>query len=264
MVNILDLIPSKDIKEYLKSINYKMNADDAFNLVMIKLYPSKKIKEYLQCIIDTCNDKEDFFQPIGYSGEEDLILSTWHYFISEFIKRLNDEGDYAKAYLEYNEKYSKQISFEHYTYWPSWGTPKFPTPFKEGDIVIIPETRDINLCEPAVLRKINETEKGKYMTVHLAGVELIDEFVYCRIDESGKIWESLFTDLMQDSSDEAEYLCYEYYKGKLDGKYTILKEMSDACKNNKFEEFFNKNRSMIRTIEDIEKEWQKTLNSIIG
>ena len=43
---------------------------------------------------------------------------------------------------------------------------------------------------------------------------------------------------------------FEYYSGDYDDKSLILKEMSEACKNNKLDEFIMANRTRIVTFED--------------
>ena len=44
---------------------------------------------------------------------------------------------------------------------------------------------------------------------------------------------------------------FEYYIGDYDDKSLILKEMSEACKNNKLDEFININRLKILTRENL-------------
>ena len=131
MINILDLIPSKDIRDYLIKNNYKMDMKNAFYLVM-KYAPREKRKEYVKCVIDTCEDKEDFFQSLAY-GWGYKILSTWRYFLSELIKNIDDEG-YIMPDPEtiVGETDFGKFGFAGVDDWDTWQV-DLPTPF-EGEI----------------------------------------------------------------------------------------------------------------------------------
>ena len=52
---------------------------------------------------------------------------------------------------------------------------------------------------------------------------------------------------------------FEYYSGDYDDKSLMLKEMSEACKNNKLDEFLNENRAKIWTIDTFNEQFEKKL-----
>ena len=220
MLNILDLIPSKDIREHLKKIDYKVDMETAFYIVWT-FAPNKKQKEYCQFIVDNYEDKEHTYPAIN--GKD--IDKTYHYMIKKYM----DSLDTKEGERDDEETPDWSLRF------PYW-TCDLPVPFKDGDVLHIPNDES----SPILIRKLTDDDRARLNTdvVKLTD-SFVDSYMYYQILDDGIIYESLmgYDDGMTNHSN---YLNYEYYDGDFEGKYEILKELRDAYKNNELEKALSK------------------------
>ena len=254
MLNILNLIPSKAIRDYLVSINYKFDARNAFGIVCKfgDRLNKKQLRECLQLIIDNCDD-EKLFDPYGIqhdwtvnAGYDELKN---HNFIKDIIKRIDSINDDKIALWEV---FPGGLPPETFGF-------SIPLPFNEGDILYLhfpnnnSETEDLT-DKPLLIRR---SEKKSTSNV-IDGRVFTNEFTYFKYDNH--------CDAIVEHGMEGRYglnywndmiYYFEYYSGDYDDKNLILKEMSKACKNNKIDEFLNSNRSKIWTRENFNELYEK-------
>lgn len=250
---ILNLIPSKAIRDYLVGIDYRIDARNAFGIICKfgNNLNKKQLKDCLQLIIDNCDD-EKLFDPNGVNY--DWVVNAGygalkcHRFIRDIINRIDSIND-EKIVLW--KVFSEDFPPETFRF-------SIPLPFNEGDILYLhfPNNSEIEdlIDKPLLIRRL---EKNSISNV-IDGRVFTNEFTYFKYDNH--------CDAIVEYSMEGRYglnywgdmiYHFEYYIGDYDDKSLILKEMSKACKNNKLDEFFNKNRSKIWTIENFNKQYEK-------
>ena len=254
MSSILNLIPSKAIRDYLISIDYKFDAKNAFGVICNFLssedeYNKKKLKEYLQLIIDNCEDGS-VFEEHQWNEEEWKACDKYkcHNFIRDIMRRIDSANDEDFIFWR-----AFPSNFPQETFGCS-----VPLPFRNGDILYIPSIK-YNIeglaDRPFLIRQFEKESKSNVITARVFN----NEFTYCVVNDGMIIEDTLFRYGL-DYWVDIIYHC-EFYCGDYDAKNLILKEMSDSCKSNKFDEFLNKNRSRISTYEDTEKERLESLIS---
>ena len=248
MLNIINLIPSKAIRDYLVSINYKFDARDAFGITCkFGSYLNKKqLRECLQLVLDDCND-EKLFDPNGIQYDWAVNAGygelKCHSFIRDIIKRIDSIKDDKIALWEVFPDGLPPETFGFLV----------PLPFNEGDILYLhfpnnySETEDLT-DKPLLIRRF---EKKSISNV-IDGRVFTNEFTYFKYDShcdaivehgmEGRYGLNYWVDMIYH---------FEYYSGDYDDRSLILKEMSKACKNNNLDEFININRLKILTIENL-------------
>ena len=247
MLNIINLIPSKAIRDYLISIDHKFDARDAFGITCkFGSYLNKKqLRECLQLVLNNCDD-EKLFDPNGIQYDWAVNAGygelKCHSFIRDIIKRIDSIN---------NDKIALWEVF------PDGLTPETfgflaPLPFNEGDILYLhfpnndSETEDLT-DKPLLIRRFDK----KSISNVIDGRVFTNEFTYFKYDShcdaivehgmEGRYGLNYWVDMIYH---------FEYYSGDYDNKSLILKEMSKACKNNKLDEFIMANRTRIVTFED--------------
>ena len=248
MLNIINLIPSKAIRDYLVSIDYKFDARDAFGITCkFGSYLNKKqLRECLQLVLDDCDD-EKLFDPNGIqydwavnAGYDELKC---HSFIRDIIKRLDSINDDKIALWEVFPDGLPPETFGFLV----------PLPFNEGDILYLhfpnndSETEDLT-DKPLLIRRFDK----KSISNVIDGRVFTNEFTYFKYDShcdaivehgmEGRYGLNYWVDMIYH---------FEYYNGDYDDRSLILEEMSKACKNNNLDEFININRLKILTRENL-------------
>lgn len=248
MLNIINLIPSKAIRDYLVSIDYKFDARDAFGITCkFGSYLNKKqLRECLQLVLDNCDD-EKLFDPNGIqydwavnAGYGELKCYS---FIRDIIKRLDSINDDKIALWEVFPDGLPPETFGFLV----------PLPFNEGDILYLhfpnndSETKDLT-DKPLLIRRFDK----KSISNVIDGRVFTNEFTYFKYDNhcdaiveygmEGRHGLNYWVDMIYH---------FEYYSGDYDDRSLILKEMSKACKNNNLDKFININRSKILTRENL-------------
>lgn len=252
MLNIINLIPSKAIRDYLVSIDYWFDARDAFGITCkFGSYLNKKqLRECLQLVLDNCDD-EKLCDANGVNY--DLVVNAGydalkcHSYIRDIIKRIDSIND-EKIVLW--EVFPDGLPPE------TFGTSQIPLPFKEGDILCLhfpnnnTEMDDLT-DKPLLIRRFEKKSTSNVIN----GRVFANEFTYFKYDNNcdaivehemkGRYGLNYWNDMIYH---------FEYYNGDYDDKSLILKEMSEVCKNNNLDEFINKNRTIIWTLEDCKKQ----------
>lgn len=247
MLNIINLIPSKAIRDYLISIDYKFDARDAFGIICkFGSYLNKKqLRECLQLVLNNCDD-EKLFDSNGiqydWAVNAGYVELKCHNFIREIIERIDSIND-EKIVLW--KVFPDGLPPETFGF-------SIPLPFREGDILYLhfpnndSETKDIT-DKPLLVRRVKKNSTSNIID----GRVFIDEFTYLKYDSH--------YDAIVEYSMQGRYILdywidmiyyFEYYIGDYDDKSLILKDMSKACKNNKLDEFIMANRTRIVTFED--------------
>ena len=253
MLNIINLIPSKAIRDYLVDIDYKIDARNAFGIICSfgNHLNKKQLKDYLQLIIVNCDD-EKLFDPNGVNYDWVVNASydalKCHRFIRDIINRIDSIND-EKIVL--------------WKVFPDGLPPEtfgflVPFPFNEGDILYLhfPNNSEIEdlVDRPLLVRRFEKKSTSDVID----GSIFSHEFTYFKYDNH--------CDAIVEHSMEGRYglnywvdmiYHFEYYSGDYDDKSLILKDMSKACKNNKLDEFLNENRAKIWTIENFNKQYEK-------
>lgn len=217
-MNYIDLIPSKDISEYLKKIDYKVDMYEAFYLTFMFADDNKLKKEGFEQIIKTFPDEPHTYPRID--GKEEV--STYHTMIKNYMKELD---------LKEGEEAPDEIP-DLWLHIPFW-VYDLPVPFNDGDVLC-----KINKNEsPILIRKIIDSDKSK--------LSISDEFendgsflhsyAYYEVLEDGRIIESVIG-FERENTENGGNFYFEYYKGNFDGKYKKIKELRDAYKNGRLDE----------------------------
>ncbi|MBR1453065.1 MAG: hypothetical protein IJ593_00240 [Lachnospiraceae bacterium] len=254
MLNIINLILSKAIRDYLISIDYKFDARDVFGITCkFGSYLNKKqLRECLQLVLNNCDD-EKLFDPNGIQYDWAVNAGygelKCHSFVRDIIKRIDSIKDDKIALWEVFPDGLPPETFGFLV----------PLPFNEGDILYLhfpnndSETEDL-IDKPLLIRRL----KKKSITNVINERIFTDEFTYFKYDN--------YCDAVVEYGMEGRYglnywndMIYhlEFYSGDYDNKSLILKEMSGACKNNELDEFLNKNTSKIWTIENFVEQYGK-------
>ena len=230
MLNILDLVPSKAIRDYLKSIDYKLDIAQAFSLV-VKFSPVEKRIEYLKFILDNYDDKEYTYLSSWWRE----VTKTYYFIINEYLKKLDSNGK-EKPYLGDTEINYEKIPDWHFR---EMNVVELPVPFKDGDVLYVPKCisdklrwADMHDGEPFLIYNISND--GTKESISPKGG---DNFCYLSSFASLSVEsnESIFVIPMGQGS-----IYCEYYNRELEGKDLILKELKNASINNKFEEAISK------------------------
>ena len=248
MLNVINLIPSKAIRDYLVCIDYKFDARDALGITCkFGSYLNKKqLRECLQLVLDNCDD-EKLFDPNGIQYDWAVNAGygelKCHSFIRDIIKRLDSIND-DKIVLW--EVFPDGLPPETFGF-------SIPLPFNEGDILYLhfpnndSETEDLT-DKPLLIRRFDK----KSISNVIDGRVFTNEFTYFKYDShcdaivehgmEGRYGLNYWVDMIYH---------FEYYSGDYDDRSLILKEMSKACKNNNLDKFININRSKILTRENL-------------
>lgn len=248
MLNIINLIPSKAIRDYLVSIDYKFDARDAFGITCkFGSYLNKKqLRECLQLVLDNCDD-EKLFDPNGIQYDWAVNAGygelKCHSFIRDIIKRLDSINDDKIALWEVFPDGLPPETFGFLV----------PLPFNEGDILYLhfpnndSETEDLT-DKPFLIRRFDKKSTSSVID----GRVFTNEFTYFKYDShcdaivehgmEGRYGLNYWVDMIYH---------FEYYSGDYDDRSLILKEMSKACKNNNLEKFININRLKILNRENL-------------
>lgn len=245
LLKIINLIPSKAVKDYLVSIDYKLDARNSFGIICCfgEHLNKKQLKNCLQLTIDNCDD-EKLFDPNGVqadwavnAGYDELKC---HNFAKDIIKRIDSIND-EKIVLW--KVFPEDLPPETFRF-------SIPLPFEEGDILYLhfpnnnSETEDL-VDKPLLIRRFEKKSTSSVIN----GIVFTQDFTYFKYDNH--------CDAIVEHGMKGRYglnywgemiYHFEYYNGDYDDKSVILKEMSKACKNNKVDEFLNKNISKIRTL----------------
>lgn len=250
MLKIINLIPSKAIRDYLVSIDYKFDARNAFGVIckFICGLNKKQLRECLQLIIDNCDD-EKLFDPNGV--QSDWVVNAGydvlkcHNFAKDIIKRIDSIND--EKIVLWNV-FPEDLPPETFRF-------SIPLPFKEGDILYLHFPNNNSEIEDLVDKPLLIRMFEKKSTSNVINRSVFTrEFTYFKYDNH--------CDAIVEHGMEGRYglnywddmiYHFEYYSGSYDDKSLILKEMSKACKNNKIDEFLNKNISKVWTLEDCKK-----------
>ena len=248
MFNILNLIPSRAIRDYLISINYKFDARNAFGIICKfgEHLNKKQLREYLKLIIDNCDDEKllepDDLLVVNYANYGEL---KYHSFIRNLIEKIdstNDNDEYIVFWTIFPESLPQE----------KFDTLQIPLPFKEGDILCLyfpnnnSEIEDIT-DKPLLIRRVKKNSTSNMIDAKV----FTRDFTYFKYDN--------YCDAVVEHGMEGRYVLnywvdmiysFEYYNGDYDDKSLILKEMSKACKNNKLDEFIMANRTRIVTYEN--------------
>ena len=248
MLNIINLIPSKAIRNYLVSIDYKFVARDAFGITCkFGSYLNKnQLRECLQLVLDNCDD-EKLFDPNGIQYDWAVNAGygelKCHSFIRDIIKRLDSIND-DKIVLW--EVFPDGLPPETFGF-------SIPLPFNDGDILYLhfpnsdSEIEDL-IDKPLLIRRFEKEATSNVID----GRVFTNEFTYFKYDShcdaivehgmEGRYGLNYWVDMIYH---------FEYYSGDYDDRSLILKEMSKACKNNNLDKFININRSKILTRENL-------------
>ena len=245
MFNILNLIPSKAIRDYLISINYKFDAKTAFGIICKfgEHLNKKQLREYLKLIIDNCDD-EKLFDSNGiqydWAVNAGYVELKCHNFIREIIERIDSINDEKIVLWKVFPDGLPPETFGFST----------PLPFREGDILYLhfpnndSETKDI-VDKPLLIRRVKKNSTSNVIDAKV----FTRDFTYFKYDNC--------CDAVVEHGMEGRYglnywvdmiYSFEYYNGDYNDKSLILKEMSKAGKNNNLDKFININRSKILTI----------------
>lgn len=219
-MNYIDLIPSKDIREHLKKIDFKVDMYTAFYLTYIFVSDSdvELKKKYYESIINTFSDEPHTYPRIDGKDE----VATYHTMIKNCMKELDlKEGEEAPDDIPDLAIY---LPFETYF---------FPVPFKDGDILCKSNVERT----PILIRKIVDSDKSKFDISK--EFEIKDVFVYSYICyevlDDGRIYETVIG-FNRENTEYSGYLNFEYYEGNFDGKYKKIKDLSEAYKKGKLDE----------------------------
>lgn len=177
MLKILNLIPSKAIRDYLVSINHKFNARNAFGIICCfgDSLNKEQLKVCLQLIIDNCND-EKLFDPNGVNYDWVVNASydalKCHDFIREIINRIDSIND-EKIVLW--KVFPDDLPPETFGF-------LVPLPFNDGDILYLHfpnncEAEDL-IDKPLLIRRF---EKKSISNV-IDGRVFTNEFTYYKYD----------------------------------------------------------------------------------